>query len=260
MSSFASTAASVTTKNTIRFHRRRAALLQANIGVLGQKLDLMEALRTHLGRERANQKFAEKCSVVGASVGQHFRHSNDHMETLAKNLIRRDGGDGDGDDDDGDDNIDRIAELHYDIRIRGGNDENDMDASEERTRTVADIFRRAMDETLSSSSPMPRNGDGVGGGGVETVFPEEEEREREAVRACFLLSGDPSGGEFSLPSTIDRELGFVAHHAIHHLAMVKIISVHTLRLLPAGSLPEGFGMAPSTIVYDLHHHDHRQPN
>jgi hypothetical protein len=62
-----------------------------------------------------------------------------------------------------------------------------------------------------------------------------------------MLSGDPQ--EFILPSTVTRELGFAAHHGIHHMAMVKIIAVETLQIPPEALTPD-FGKAPSTIVFD----------
>ena len=43
------------------------------------------------------------------------------------------------------------------------------------------------------------------------------------VAAYFNLSAD-SNEEICLPSTVGRELGFSAHHAIHHMAMVKIVA------------------------------------
>ena len=192
---------------------RRSALLQANIGVLRQKLDLMQALRTELGQEQAHEKFSQACPVVGASVGQHFRHSMDHMERVANSLEDANN-----------------TKLHYDIRIRGGNDEHDMDAAKERIQRVTTVFRDEMDRLLAKE--------------------DAQLAENTQVLACFLLSGDPEADEFLLPSTIERELGFVAHHAIHHLAMVKIITLKTLELIPSESLPEGFGMAPSTIVHE----------
>jgi hypothetical protein len=208
------------------FHRRKA-LLQANIGVLGQKLDLMTALRTTLGPDAANERFAEKCPVVGASVGQHFRHSTDHMERVAASILKAEKRQ----------NNNQEAKLQYDIRVRGGNDENDMNVAEERIRRVTRLFKDEIDAVTASSSSSSDVND-------------EPMLDNQRVLACFLLSGDPSEDEFLLSSTIERELGFVAHHAIHHLAMVKIITMHTLAMLPPGALPEGFGMAPSTIVYE----------
>jgi hypothetical protein len=68
------------------------------------------------------------------------------------------------------------------------------------------------------------------------------------VTPYFNLSAD-SDAEMGVPSTIGRELGFVAHHAIHHMAMVKIIAVKTLSIKEC-ELPNGFGRAPSTIIFD----------
>eukprot|EP00536_Pseudo-nitzschia_multiseries_P003770 jgi/Psemu1/252992/estExt_Genewise1Plus.C_590073 len=200
---------------------RRTALLQANVGVLGQKLDLIGALRKELGPNQAGVGFAKMCPVVGASVGQHFRHSMDHMERVAHIIEAEEEG---NDDEDG-----FKPEIHYDLRVRGESDEHDMDEAEARIRRVIQPFREGIDAI--QSSPI-----------VDID-----------VLACFMLSGDPAADEFLLSSTVERELGFVAHHAIHHLAMVKIITMHTLKLLPPDALPEGFGKAPSTIVHDNSH-------
>jgi hypothetical protein len=67
------------------------------------------------------------------------------------------------------------------------------------------------------------------------------------IQAYFMLSGDPH--EFQLPTTIEREMGFAAHHAIHHMAMVKIIATQTVGLSKEELSPD-FGRAPITIVYD----------
>lgn len=45
-------------------------------------------------------------------------------------------------------------------------------------------------------------------------------------------------------STLERELVFVASHAIHHYALIRII-----RNMQGKDLPEFFGYAPSTISY-----------
>lgn len=60
-----------------------------------------------------------------------------------------------------------------------------------------------------------------------------------AVRVRVMLSAD--GRESLLTSTIERELAFATHHAIHHHAMIAAIA-RTLQL----DVPAGFGVAPST--------------
>ena len=183
----------------------------------------MTALRKTLGPKQANMSFAEKCPVVGASVGQHFRHSTDHMERVANNIEAEKE----------ENDVDNLSnEIHYDIRVRGGSDEKDMDAAEERVRRVMKLLEEDIDALISPS------------------HTNDNKKNNNTVLACFMLSGDPTEDEFMLSSTVERELGFAVHHAIHHLAMVKIITMHTLKLLPSDALPEGFGKAPSTIVYD----------
>jgi hypothetical protein len=59
------------------------------------------------------------------------------------------------------------------------------------------------------------------------------------------MLANKEGFEYEIPSTFERELAFSAHHAIHHLAMVKVIS-DALGV----DVDENFGKAPSTIVHE----------
>jgi hypothetical protein len=107
--------------------------------------------------------------------------------------------------------------------VRGGTLEKDMVESRKRIVGVMGIF-----QTLQCTN-------------------QTEDLVLTPVHSYFNLTADTE--EMGLPSTIGRELGFVAHHSIHHLAMVKIIAVKTLGL-EESELPEGFGRAPSTIIFD----------
>lgn len=51
--------------------------------------------------------------------------------------------------------------------------------------------------------------------------------------------------ELVLESSFLRELAFVLEHAIHHLALIRI----GCRELNLESLPDSFGVAPSTLAY-----------
>lgn len=161
--------------------------------------------------------YKKVCPIVRASVGQHIRHSLDHIElsaSVANTEIHQSALSSD------------IQDIHYDIRERGGSDEHDIDAAEHRIeraiQVLSEIEKQNEDSSTDSLSSMN-------------------------VNACFMLSGDPE--EFRLPSTIRREMGFSAHHAIHHMALVKIIAIQTLRI-PEEALPSDFGRAPSTVVFD----------
>jgi hypothetical protein len=60
------------------------------------------------------------------------------------------------------------------------------------------------------------------------------------VRVAFML--DATGAEETFESTLGRELAFCTHHAIHHNAMIAVITRGLGVTLPG----DGFGVAPST--------------
>ncbi|MCF8238967.1 MAG: hypothetical protein K9I85_12465 [Saprospiraceae bacterium] len=57
---------------------------------------------------------------------------------------------------------------------------------------------------------------------------------------------DVSSKCVSVPSSLSRELIYCVEHAIHHMAIIKI---GIILQNPEFSLPDGFGVAPSTIRY-----------
>eukprot|EP00667_Euglena_gracilis_P017235 EG_transcript_18134 len=59
------------------------------------------------------------------------------------------------------------------------------------------------------------------------------------VTVAFMRGSDFS--EFEMRSTVEREIAFLTHHAIHHLAMIKLIAASMQY-----ELDEDLGLAPST--------------
>ena len=176
----------------------------------------MSSLTAKHGSDKAKELFQHTCPLVQASVGQHFRHSLDHMELAVKIAEKpRMGG------------SKTPAQLHYDLRERGCPSEHDMDAAADR---IFNVIHR-----LEVVSLMDAENSSL-------------EKQELPVQACFMLSGD-SDTEYALTSSIGRELGFAAHHAIHHMALVKLIATQTVGLTE-DDLPDGFGRAPSTIRFD----------
>jgi len=172
----------------------------------------MDLLVRKGGRDKASEQFQTSCKYCGgATMGQHYRHSMDHIELAAlvagnaNQLCAR-----------------KKGELHYDLRVRGGTLEKDFDLSRQRILDVMATF--------------------------EHISQAGEEICSLPVDAHFNLSAN-SGAEITFSSTIGRELGFVLHHAIHHLAMVRIICLNTIGIEEC-ELPSGFGRAPSTILFD----------
>ena len=129
-----------------------------------------------------------------------------------------------------------VPTLRYDLRVRGGMLEKDVIETKKRICSVMDIF---YDLETNHKDHSNSNNDDV----------EEEDNIIASinVNASFMLSSD--GNEMELKSTIGRELGFCAHHAIHHMAMVKIIATQTLGV-DVNELPMDFGKAPSTVNFE----------
>lgn len=156
------------------------------------------------------------CPIIKATMGQHIRHSMDHVERAVVCAQHHHRQEGEGE---------QRSVIHYDLRERDTADEHDWMAADSRIHRVS-----AMLEDLSKAN------------GILVL--------NRPVDASFMLSGD-SNTEYCLPSTIARELGFAAHHAIHHLAMVKIIATNpAIGALKDSDLPADFGRAPSTVNFD----------
>jgi hypothetical protein len=206
-------------------------LCWTNRSILRQKVALMESIASfYAGNSSSSSQqqeamtmellYRRKCPVVGASIGQHFRHSLDHIEravaaAAAAIIIIGPGSINNGGPE---------VTIHYDIRSRDTPDETDWYAAKTRIAAIDDKLHR-----------LTLDGDEKCANGL--------------VDACFYLNGGPDAEEVALPSTMARELGFAAHHAIHHMAMVRII-VQQQPKLPANVIPNDFGRAPSTIRYD----------
>lgn len=55
----------------------------------------------------------------------------------------------------------------------------------------------------------------------------------------------PGAAEVEIETTLAREVAFVTHHAVHHLAIIGMIANEF-----DVCCPEGFGRAPSTVAHD----------
>lgn len=201
-------------------------LVRANEGILKQKLSLLDTLQAKYGAQKTTDLFTAVCPIVQASIGQHYRHSMDHLELAALVASNSNSIGGLKESELTVQRTDPVT-LNYDLRVRGGTLEKDVDEAAKRIESVIQVLGEieindSLDQTLITD---------------------------EKVYASFMLSGDASDPEMRLTSTIGRELGFAAHHALHHLAMVKVICIHTIGLEDK-ELGLDFGKAPSTIRFD----------
>lgn len=60
------------------------------------------------------------------------------------------------------------------------------------------------------------------------------------VRMLFIPNAEPIG----VVSTLGRELGFLSSHAIHHIAIVKMLAQSL-----GASLPEEYGLGHATVLH-----------
>ena len=205
-------------------------LIRSNIALLSQKIGLLDVLvsRNNNKLTLATKQFAKVCPYVNASIGQHYRHSLDHIELAAlvaqqqQSLAI-----------DCDISSDVVSELHYDLRVRGGTLESDLQLCRDRIVNIVNVF-----ESLQQTATNPNDGNNF----------DTTQLTNQPIKAYFNLSST-SNDEIPLPTTIGRELGFVVHHSIHHMAMCKVIALHTLKL-NEDELPVGFGRAPGTLLFD----------
>jgi hypothetical protein len=223
-------------------------LARANKGILKQKSSLLGTLQTKFGTDKTIELFTKKCSIVQASIGQHYRHSMDHVELAAlvafASINKQEMGLGhlsstvNNNDKSAVMNKTMDEEpitINYDLRVRGGTLEKDVEEAKRRIDSVHEILDQVENSAITCSPTIH---------GKDLLTCTEE-----TVYASFMLTGDSGDPEMRLTSTIGRELGFAAHHALHHLAMVKIIAIHTIGLKDE-ELGLGFGKAPSTIRFE----------
>lgn len=212
-----------------------SSLIQCNQAILKQKLSLLSTLESKYGIEKLSQSlFTQKCPIVQASIGQHYRHSMDHMELAVLVAATRN--------EMMDQNIvmDSPCTIQYDQRVRGGKLETDVHEARKRILALDNILQE-----------------------LKITKDDENNITEVDVYASFMLSSNHNNDkqddpdETPLKSTIGRELGFAAHHAIHHLSMVRIIAIHTLGL-EEKDLSSDFGKAPSTIRFENQRENHEE--
>mmetsp|Transcript_2955 Transcript_2955/g.3459 ORF Transcript_2955/g.3459 Transcript_2955/m.3459 type:complete len:241 (-) Transcript_2955:68-790(-) len=225
-----------------------SSLIQSNKAILLQKSTLLNILESKYGIHQMNDLFTKKCPIIHASIGQHYRHSMDHIELAA--LVASTNTSSYSSSSKSHDN-DLPLTLRYDLRVRGGTLENDVNEARKRIHSVIDIF----DELHKINIIHDDNNKDENNGNDCLYSKEEKEKINEKlinkkIYASFMLSSDSNNEEIELMSSTGRELGFCAHHGIHHMAMVRVIAVHTLGL-DEEDLPTDFGRAPSTVRFEM---------
>jgi hypothetical protein len=198
---------------------RLQALCKANSQVIEDQIHLIDSVINHNPGQEANKVFKTVCPIVGSTLGRQIRHSMDHLEKVALeglNVVR--------------DN-DTPIDLHYDVREHGTIHETDIFEARERALFIRDIF------------------DSVRSGVDKDRHELAESSGKKVVRVSFDL---PSGVRddvhlFPLTSTLEREMAFSAHHALHHHRLLRVLAAAGKVGLELRDLPPGFGLPPSML-------------
>lgn len=184
-------------------------LKDAGIRVLRQKRDVLRLI------EYSNDRYVETNDIVGANIGGHMRHSLNHMQSAMMQITCNYW------------NPNEHHTIEYDQRKRG----TDL---ETKTETALKTISETEDMLLDLVDLHMNN--------AETNF----DLDQETISCTFKL--DPIEAEDqTFTSTAGREIAFSVHHAIHHLAMIRLI------LKSQGvsiSELENLGVAPATEEYN----------
>eukprot|EP00940_MAST-03C_sp_MAST-3C-sp2_P003098 g3098.t1 len=184
-------------------------LRDAGVRVLRQKRDVLRLISCR------DDAYRTVDPAVGASLGQHMRHSLSHMRSAMTRIERVE-------EESDDDASSRGFVIEYDARERGTAIETNVDAAlQEIDRTESILLSIVADDS-------------------------DIDLWRKHIRCSFQL--DPmTGEEQTFTSTAAREIAFTVHHAIHHLAMMKLIL--KARGVSSDALTN-LGVAPATEAHN----------
>ncbi|KAF1326425.1 hypothetical protein FI667_g8486, partial [Globisporangium splendens] len=199
----------------VRYLSAQDATKPLTPGALGVRACVLAILEQHkmLLRGLDDAVYTFPSPLLQASIGQHTRHSLDHLRKPLEAIRDDKASRQQLSDDDG------RSVIRYDLRER---------------HTVIESDRHAAIEQIEGLQHR-----------IEAIdVPLLDQR----LDAVFMLSAD--GQEFAFDSTLSRELAFAVHHCIHHNALTKVLLRHHF---PNVEVPENFGMAPSTANFNILH-------
>jgi hypothetical protein len=172
-----------TSTSTEAFDTEALVISQA-LQVLNQQTALLELL--------SDVDYSKRVEMIyNATVGGHIRHSINHFQTLLISIEQKDA------------SPSTSSPPNYDARSGERNSEV------EQNRTYALGVISSISETVSELETAHA----IAIGFVGIVPPS----------SSGVGNQQQSYQYYSMDSTVLRELSFVAHHAVHHLAMIKLV-------------------------------------
>ena len=120
-----------------------SVLCRTNQSILKQKRDLINVLELKHGIDKLCDIYQTPSPIINASIGQHIRHSMDHIERVTNAISYISTGSNGTNT-----HQKNMTLIHYDIRERGKNDEHDVLLAMARIDRVHNTF----EEIIKSSS------------------------------------------------------------------------------------------------------------
>jgi len=186
-------------------HESIAAAVYVATAILQQAVDFLHNSIT----DEAQLVYQSKL-LPGSTIGKHLRHARDHFNLLAQCISQG-----------------PPYVLSYDIRTRDTPMERSLEAAVSCLQTSIDDLNSIFSSEIREGSLDHGQQSGV---------------RLESTTSITLHAVTPFNQV--LQTSIGRELWFVALHAIHHYALVRVL---------AGELgltvDDTFGVAPSTLKY-----------
>ncbi|KAI8818909.1 uncharacterized protein EV422DRAFT_124669 [Fimicolochytrium jonesii] len=187
-------------------------LFDATRTVLGQYRELLEAF---VRDERGEEKYTKLSKyVVKSSVGKHVRHVLEHVRILFAELIK-------ASDEAASKKTGKAQETPMMVNYDHRHPPHDLSTSPRGALTFLLTLTTYVDRLATSSAATD----------VDLEKP---------IRLGVTVNPD-GGKDAELRSSLGREIWFIAHHAIHHAALIRAICTeHQIHV------PSTFGIAPST--------------
>jgi hypothetical protein len=228
--------------------------------VLAQKLALFRALRRavalktvrpdqpsgdgKLHHPSADEVLKFPCPLHGASMGQHMRHSLDHVrKAIDASLTLH--------------NHNSLEPSHdseplivaYDERTRGTSVEEHLVSAEREVGSLRCCLEEIMQRrgvSVFDLAALP----------LIVRFAMPPTMTAATTPGRHEVSTEDALNYFDVPSNAAREFAFVAHHAIHHNASILAIVKHNEAEVAPGlltglmELAPDFGKAPATVLFE----------
>lgn len=297
-----------TTNNTNSFIIIKS-LCNVNQNILKQKINLMNRLIMKYGIMDAYDAYQnnQNNNITNSSIGQHYRHSLDHIDCCTKvinniindTIVNQQSNELLHNNNNDTNNISVLSKdyiIDYDTRIRGNLDESDWNIASERIINIYNL----LDDIINNTNKLQKEQQSLQQqstfynynlytkfmiGNIIDPSVTTTPTAATSVDANIMIEKYSKDQEQQLlneieiekieypllKSTIERELSFIIHHAIHHLAMVRIIvtsssssssnssllsssdtsiPVQQPPLLANHEISKDFGKAPSTVFFE----------